>query len=289
MARKGVANVVIMEYTLKTRIQIIQSGVKNPILRWRRVFWQLQNERKYRHAIEMASGFEANGTPTFDAYGGLNANRLLYFDTRVNSDQYISVRALERRLNRMVSGERPLHLMFSGRLIEMKGALDLIELALELRRRAVRYHLTICGDGPLAPLMHARIQEHELSDHVTMRGVLRFADELLPFAQDEVDLFVACHKQGDPSCTYLETFSCGIPIAGYLNEAFEGILRRTAAGWGVPMHDIGALAACVAVLERHRNEVAERSHAALRFAVGHSFEETFSRRVDFFRRTASTA
>lgn len=39
-----------------------------------------------------------------------------------------------------------------------------------------------------------------------------------------------CHRQGDPSCTYLETYACGMPIVGYNNQAHQGILASNNAG-----------------------------------------------------------
>jgi glycosyltransferase involved in cell wall biosynthesis len=168
----------------------------------------------------------------------------------------------------------------------MKGALDLVLVASELQRRGVPFRLSICGAGTLEGAMKEQIARRGLERVVTMRGVLPFNDELLPFVR-EADVFLSCHKQGDPSCTYLETFACGVPMVGYLNEAFAGLLARVDAGWGIPMHDVRAMADVVERLSRERAEIATKARRAAAFARQHTFESTFARRTAFFRECAA--
>ncbi len=157
---------------------------------------------------------------------------------------------------------RPLRLAFSGRLIRMKGADHLPLVARELKRRQVPFELTICGDGALADGLRQQIRSFGLEDCVRMRGVLDFANELMPFVKQEVDAFVCCHRQGDPSCTYIETMSCGVPVVGYENEALAGLLRRVPAGVGVPMDDVSSLANALARLHADRPSLATMSRRA---------------------------
>ncbi len=286
LEQAGVPSVYFTEYSLRTRCQIVAAEVRNPLIRWRRYLWEWQQERRIRRNIPRVSGFEANGTPTFDAYRDLNPHHLLYFDTRTRADMRITPHELEERLARTLDARCPLHLVFSGRLNEMKGAMDLLELAAELRRRGVAFRLSICGSGVLEAAMRQRVAAEGLGESVVLRGVLDFETGLVPFVKREADLFVCCHKQGDPSCTYLETMACGVPIAGYRNEAFAGLLERVDAGWGVPLDDVRALAETVARLAVRRPEIAEKGRTALAFASEHTFERTFDRRLAFFREAA---
>ena len=104
--------------------------------------------------------------------------------------------------------------------------------------------------------------------------------ELLPLVTDDVDLFVCCHRQGDPSCTYTETMSCGTPIAGYDNEAFQGMVKHSGTGFLSPMDRPRALARLIADLNSDRPRLADASLAALDFASAHDFESTMSGRVE---------
>jgi colanic acid/amylovoran biosynthesis glycosyltransferase len=283
LADRRVANVYSTEYAFKTRIQIVNSSVSNPIRRARKYLWEYNAERRMRRETGLADGFEANGTPTFQSLGRHSKRKLLYFASWMREKDFIAQPQLERRLAEMTGGTKPLRLVFSGRLIAMKGVLDLIDLAKALRQRHVDFTLTVCGDGVLAGEMTKRIKAFDLEACVNMKGVLDFKTELVPFVKENADLFVCCHRQGDPSSTYLETAACGVPILGYGNEAFAGLAALADLGWTVPLGDVSRMTDQVATLSRDRGPIAKKSGTALAFALEHTFEKTFTRRIHFFR------
>jgi colanic acid/amylovoran biosynthesis glycosyltransferase len=271
--------VYVSEYTLKTRLQILDAEVSNPLVRARRRLWEYGQERRIKAGLRLAAGVQCNGTPTYDAYQPICASSLLFFDGRVERRQLISPDELNQRLDYLRTG-RPLRLAFSGRLVRMKGADHLPLVAQELKRRQVPFQMTIYGDGVLAEGMRQQIRSLGLEDCVRTPGVLDFTTELLPRVKRDADLFVCCHRQGDPSCTYIETMSCGVPIVGYDNEALAGMLRRVPAGVGVPMDDVSALADALAQLHVDRESMATMSRRALEFATDNTFEETFRKRIE---------
>jgi colanic acid/amylovoran biosynthesis glycosyltransferase len=275
----GVPFLFTSEYSFNTNWQIICAGTMNPVLRLRRLWWSMNQERRLRQAIRMASGIECNGTPTYDDYSQLNSRRLLFFDTRVQESMLVTEDELSKRTDSLLKGE-PLRLIFSGRLIPMKGADDLIRVAEALLKLGVPFHLTICGDGTLTDSIRAEITQRGLSDSVTYAGVLDFKRELVPLTKQKMDLFVCCHRSGDPSCTYTETMSCGVPIIGYANEAFQGIARESGTGWVVPRNRPERMAAKIARLNCDRQALAEAAFKSLQFAREHTFERTFRARID---------
>ncbi len=286
-AAKGIPCVYVTEYSLKTCEQIIDAETRNPLLRLRRKWWARRHAKRELAAIRQAAGVQCNGTPTYDVFRQANANSLLYFDTRVTRSMLIGREQLKVRL---ASTEgQPLRLLFSGRLIAMKGADDLIAVARELKAMGVPFQLTICGDGDLAPTMRQQIAAWGLNGCVHLAGVLDFHKELIPHVQRQTDLFLCCHRQGDPSCTYLETMSCGVPIVGYDNEAFEGLVKTSGCGWLVPMNDARAMATKVAEISRDREQMREAAFASLEFAAANTFEATFARRVTHLKGIARDA
>jgi glycosyltransferase involved in cell wall biosynthesis len=140
--------------------------------------------------------------------------------------------------------------------------------------------MEIYGGGELEARLHRMISEMGLQRHVRLRGVADFATQLIPAMSSGADLFVCCHRQGDPSCTYLETMSCGTPIVGYDNEAFRGVAWHSGVGWTTPLDDPRALAGRIAQLDSDRAALATAARAAKAFAARHSFEETMRRRVE---------
>jgi len=281
----GIALVYVSEYSLRTRRQIIRAETANPLLRVRRTWWTTQLEKRYERAVRAADGVQCNGTPVFQAYANVNRSPLLYFDSRVRRSMIVEPQILKARTDELRRGGA-LRLAFSGRLIPMKGADHLPLVAAELNRLGVAFRMDIYGAGESERAIRAGIDRLNLAGQVVLRGVLEFERELVPRISRDVDLFVCCHRQGDPSCTYLETMSCGTPIVGYDNEAFAGIVRHSGVGWPTPTDDPRALAGRIAALDADRACLAEAADRARVFAERHSFEDTMQRRVEHMRSCA---
>jgi colanic acid/amylovoran biosynthesis glycosyltransferase len=278
-ARVGVPLIYGSEYSVRTEMQIIDATVANPLRRWRRKWWTLGAERKRLAALRKAAGIQCSGTPTYEVYRHVNSNALLYFDNRVPRELVISEAELEEKLAEMK--RRPaLRLVFGGRLIAMKGVAHLPQVAKELRRLDVPFNLQIYGGGVLEPQLAKAIHKLRLEQHVSLMGVRDFASEWIPFLKREADLFVCPHPQGDPSSTYPEVMSCGVPIAGFDNQAFVGIVSHSGSGWLTPLNDPVALATEIARLHEHRDELADAARSARAFSVAHAFEATFARRTE---------
>lgn len=270
--------VFISEYTLKTEFQIIDAEVPNPIRRLRRKIWSMGAERKRLRALEVASGVQCSGVPSYEVYRKHNRNAMLFFDNRVPASAVIDASELEFRLARLAKNE-PLRLVFGGRLIGMKGVADLPLLACELKRLGVPFSLDIYGDGPLRTAISQDISRLGLGDCVKLHGVKSFLSEWVPLLRLHADIFVCCHVQGDPSSTYPEVMSCGVPIVGYDNEAFVGVVRASKSGWLCPLGSPRHIAAELHRLNDRRDEIAEASRSARQFGIANNFEATFSARV----------
>lgn len=283
--RIGLPLVFFSEYTPRTECQIIDAEVRGRLLRLRRKLWTRAAERRRRAMLPLAAGLQCSGTPTWDLYRPLVPDALLFFDNRVRGAAVIGPEALAAKAAALRSGA-PLRLVFGGRLIAMKGVLDLPLVAAALARRGLAFTLDIYGSGPLEGALAAAIAAAGLQDRVALRGVLDFATGWVPFLRGGADLFLCCHPQGDPSSTYPEVMSCGVPIAGYDNEAFRGIVAHSGAGWTVPVGDAEALAGLVARLDRDREGLAAAAARARDFAAGHAFEKTFARRCAHLRQAS---
>jgi glycosyltransferase involved in cell wall biosynthesis len=282
----GIPCIYISEYTLKTRKQIVAAeNPNNPLRIFRQNLWEESQERKQQQAIKLANGLQCNGTPTYEVYRSLNPNTMLFFDTRITEDMLATVEDIEKR-TRSLYENTPLRLVFSGRLNRMKGAHYLLDVAQELERLGIEFELFISGAGQLEESMHQRIAASGLGNRVKMMGVPDFNTVFFPFVKANIDLFVCCHPQGDPSCTYIETMSCGVPIVGFANEAFVGIVEQSKSGWLVEMNRPDLLAKKVAELSRNRYEIEAMSFKALEFARKHTFDQTFKARAKHMEQIA---
>jgi glycosyltransferase involved in cell wall biosynthesis len=275
--KNGIKCVYIIEYIPETRFQIISFSKINPFIKLRKWLFLWAGERKRLAAFKLADGLQANGAAACDYYGW-HQNTLLYFDTRVHHNFFIQEKELKTRLKELANNH-PLRLIFSGRLITMKGADHLIALAGLLRSRHVNFKMTIYGAGELENDMVSQVAAEHLSDRVNLVGAVDFYGELLPSIKSSADVYVILHRQSDPSCTYMETLSCGIPIVGYENKAFGGLLRRADVGWACEVDDLGGVADVIERIDQDRELIVKKSINSANFSQSHSFEATFEKRV----------
>lgn len=219
-----------------------------------------------------------NGYPAAAAYDRFNANTIMYLDNRMKPDMFATAAEMEARGERLRSGA-PLRLIHSGRLERMKGAQDLVPIATALRDRGVNFTLDIYGDGSLRNEIRDDASSRNLNQ-VRLHEPVDFETELVPLNRSEADIFLSCHRQSDPSCTYIESMGCGLPVAGYDNEMWSALLQDSGGGWAVPMKNVDLLADKIAYLSEHRDEIVQRGEAGLAFARRRDFYTEFSLRMD---------
>lgn len=272
--------VYVVEYDLKTRLQIVWLDPDTALhKKLRRTVWTLRQERARRKAFEQADALQTNGFPAYDSYSALNDNTLIYLDNRMRHDMFAKPDHLSHRDSRLRAGA-PLRLINSGRLEPMKGAQDLIPLAKALADRKVDFQLDIYGTGSLEDTIKQGIAQHGLSDKVRLHAPVDFETELVPLSRDSADLFLSCHRQSDPSCTYLEAMGCGLPVIGYANAMLSRLNTEAQAGWTVGLGNVTELADKISQIAGDLTELHRASKAALAYAGGHDFESEFAKRRD---------
>jgi glycosyltransferase involved in cell wall biosynthesis len=227
-----------------------------------------------------------NGVPASRRYRGMCEDMITFFDTRIESGMLASDDDLLHK-QALVRAGAPLRLGFSGRLEPLKGADHLIAVARHLAETGFKFSLDIFGAGSLAERMQEDVRSAHLERVVTLHGAVDFASELVPRFRASIDVFVCCHRQSDPSCTYMEAMGCGVALAGYSNEALGGILELSDVGVGSSMDDPERLARSIIALSSDREGLAGKMGRARELSRTHCFESTFARRVEQCVRVAS--
>ncbi len=281
--------VYAIEYTLGTRLRIamLDRG-RNLAQRLWSCSWNVRQEMRRRRALRDADGVQVNGYPALDAYRGINRDVLLYLDNRMFADLFATEAEMAARRDHLLAGGL-LRLVNSGRLDPMKGAQDLVPVARELVRLGVDFTLDIFGDGSLAAQIARDVAAHDLTARVRMHKPVDFATELVPFSRRSADLFLSCHRQADPSCTYVEAMGCGLPVVGYANAMLAAVADHSKAGFTVPLGDTRALARRIAAFAGAPQTVLDAGEIALAFSRAHDFEGQFALRIAQLRRLAGVS
>jgi glycosyltransferase involved in cell wall biosynthesis len=288
-AHRGLPVVAVIENVLPTRLSFAMlDDARAWPRRLRAALRALLEEPGRRRVLRAAAGLQANGHPAFDAYAPINRHPMLFLDHRISRDLLVTEAEQAARAERVLSGA-PLALIHSGRLETLKGAQDLVPLCRALAARGVPFELHVFGQGRLAPALAEGVRAAGLSDRVTLHGSVDFETGLVPFARRHGDLFVSCHRQSDPSCTYMESFGCGLPVVGYDNRMLARLVRESGAGLVAPMARVARLADRVAGLHRDRAQLVAASNAARTFAAARPYEDEMARRIDHIRAVAEEA
>jgi len=118
-----------------------------------------------------------------------------------------------------------LRLLTVGRIDAEKNPLLLAEILARLPAGGRRWRLVICGDGPLRPQLHARLQELDLLDRVELRGYVPIDDGLLELYRTSHAFLHVSWTEGFPQ-VLIEAFASGLPVVatavGGVSAAADG-------------------------------------------------------------------
>jgi glycosyltransferase involved in cell wall biosynthesis len=271
----GVAEVVLLEHDLATLLRLATADSVDLPRNLVRGARGLRDFVSQLPAIRRALSVHCNGYPVYEQMARVNpGRRLLYLDSRMSSDSVIGESALIERLERRDPGK--LRLLYSGRYEPIKGAVDVVRVGLEALRQGLDIELHTYGQGAqggemrsLAAASQGRIQVHDAVPFPTLVELSR-----------GFDVFVCCHVQSDPSCTYLESFGSGLPIVGYANRMWRGLRRAANVGVESPLHQPRRVVEALQMYLSQPQRLRADALAARRFALDHSFEAEFGKRID---------
>jgi glycosyltransferase involved in cell wall biosynthesis len=222
-----------------------------------------------------ASLLHCNGYPIFEESARFNRNRLLYLDSRMSGDMVIPEDVLRARL--ADRRRRKPRLIFSGRFEPAKGALDAVRVGIECLRGGLEFEMHLYGQGSQRAAMERLVERHDAGRSVFVHAPIPYP-ELMELSRG-FDVFVCCHVQDDPSCTYLESLGCGLPIAGYGNAMWRSMREHSKAGITTTLGKPAALAHALRRLLDEPARLDALSLDARRFALEHTFEREFALRT----------
>jgi len=284
-AKLRVPYISVVEYTVGTQVTVSMCDVSGPLRKLVRGFRAFANYHTMQlPELRGAVSVHCNGYPIYDALKTRHPHCLLYLDSRVTRDMVIEAGELQRRL----AGRRArkLRLIYTGRFVRMKGAAEVVATALALKGLGVDFELDLYGQGEQRPAMEAMISSNSAGEFIRIHDPIPFG-QLFELSKS-FDLFICCHVQSDPSCTYLEAHGAGLPIAGYDNQMWRRLNGEAGSGVVEGVGDAGALARRIATfIESDEYEAA--AIAARAFALAHSFEGQFDRRVEDIRKQLDSA
>lgn len=140
------------------------------------------------------------------------------------------------RLQKEVVRDRDL--IFVGRMVSSKGAMDLVSVIARLRDRGLKPNLTLVGDGPQRERIAQKAQELGVGDQVELTGVLQGV--ALAEVLNRHRVVVIPSRWHEPfGLVALEGIACGCVVVGSGSGGLADAIGR--CGLTYPNGDIDAL------------------------------------------------
>lgn len=266
--------VALVENNLRNRILYGTTNASGGLDRLRISLGATRHEVLVRKIARRCAGLQANGAVAYEAYRSTNTNTMRFFDSRARAS------TITATMDEVRDSSAPLRLAFSGRWVAQKGFLDAIQAFLLARRTGANVTLDLLGTGELA-------DEIPQVEGLRVIGPLDYETAWIPYVTAHVDALLIPHRQGDPSCTYVEGMACGAPFISFANDAARSLAGLSGSGWVAPLNDIDALAETIRKASQDRAALRRHRERAIAFARTHSFEAEYRRRADHLRSTWS--
>lgn len=119
--------------------------------------------------------------------------------------------------------DKIINLLFVSRLVNRKGLIYLLKAIKKITVSHSNIKLVVIGDGPEKLKLEKYVRNNNLSKFVDFKGEI-FGNARISYFQKS-DIFCAPYTDEAFGITILEALSCGVPIVGFRNEAFDEILK----------------------------------------------------------------
>jgi glycosyltransferase involved in cell wall biosynthesis len=193
----------------------------------------------------------------------------------------VEITDVDLNLERYASN-RPLEVVYVGRLADSKGVFDTVQAVAMLRDRGIEIHLRLAGSGPAEQQLHETITEARLGDRIALLGPV-FGEAKQQLWRSANVLAFPSHGEGLPYAL-LESMAAGaVPVISAVG-GIPDVMQDEVHGLFVPPRDPRAIADALERLHRDRASlrrmaVAARQRIVDQYSVGRlaaEFQELYN-------------
>jgi glycosyltransferase involved in cell wall biosynthesis len=175
------------------------------------------------------------------------------------------------------SADRPLEIVYLGRLAADKGIFETLTAVRMLRDRGIAVRLTLAGSGEAEPEILRAIEADRLGDRARLAGAVFGTAKQRLWCEGHVLAFPTYHREGLPYAL-LEAMAYGaVPVVSPVG-AIPDVVQDGVQGLLVPAHDPGAVAQALERLAHdrsllHRLALAGRARILEHYSVARMAQE----------------
>lgn len=217
----------------------------------------ISNLMKYYHRfiINKASLSLLHGNDCYNEYSRYSKQSFMVHNIHYNEHDQIRDENLKIKIENCLN-EKPLKICYVGRVDEMKGPFEWLEILLELKRKKVQYSAKWLGDGEFKYKITNRINALELEKEIDFVGFIS-EKELIKKEIESSDIFLFCHKTPESPRNLIESLKGGTPIVGFYSEYAADLISENNGGILVKNFDTKKIADIIEELYNDKGKLAK--------------------------------
>jgi glycosyltransferase involved in cell wall biosynthesis len=232
-----------------------------------------------RYGVKTASLSLLKGRSLYDRYAQRAKNPQLFHNTSFLARDIKSQGEIRARLEGG-RADRPLRLVYCGRLIARKGIDVALRAVAEAKRRKATVTFDIIGDGPERAPLKKLASELELGETITFYGAREYNKALLN-ELGKYDILLFTPSIEDTPRMIFDGYAAGLPLLGTDIDYIRERIEEERAGWVLPRGSVGAIAEKIVDIDRDRSLLHNPTWAAWEAAHYHAADEWYRRRAEW--------
>ena len=237
------------------------------------------HEQQTRQAASVAGLCLLKGRANVRRYQSVAKNILQFEDTSYRLSEVVPKDTVRARLQSLLTTERPLRLVYCGRLVDIKGVDRSIRIVHLARERGARVEFDIIGSGPESDRLKALAARLGVSQAVNFLGAIPYGAALLR-RMGQCDALLFNPRVSETPRMIFDGYAAGLPLVA---AGIDYVLERSEAEQAtvvLPLDDdVGATDAVVA-LDRDRQLMAPLTERAIDAGVLHAADTWYARRAE---------
>lgn len=213
-----------------------------------------------------------------DDYGKGAPHVRLFFDPNFTRDHIIDDGELAAKQRVLEDAERPLRVLYFGRLVAYKGVDRMLEAVARARSEGARLTFDVMGIGPEERRIKELVRTLHLDDIVGFLEPKPYGPLFFDVLRNR-DLLLACPLAGDTPRSTWDALASGLPILAFDTPFYAGIGKLTGAVDVTPWPEVEPFATRLAELARNKGVLIDRMHEGVAAARANPGEDWLKRRV----------
>jgi glycosyltransferase involved in cell wall biosynthesis len=243
-------------------------------------------ERLARRGVSQASLSLLKGSAVMARYAPYARNAREFHDTSYRTEEMPEDTVIAARLEELRQANRPIRLVYCGRLVARKGIDHSFRIIAAARTLGTDVTLDVIGDGPEQAALAGEARRLGLEKWVRLLGPDRYGPQLLRRLADYDALLFTPLSEDTPRMIF-DGYAAALPLIGY----DIGYVRERAASDGaavlLPSGDVAGAAKVLNDLARDRDRLARLGVQARTAGCYHAADNWYRRRADWTRQAVA--